>query len=92
MLWKVMRVFDFPDYFINITGQFHDGTMGRVVVGKQESISMPMNHGTKYRNVLATTLFTILLTVVLAILHQQINDGVYVRSRNDGKLFNLDRI
>ena len=34
MLWKVLRVFDGSDYFTSIIRQFHDGTMGRVVVEK----------------------------------------------------------
>ena len=81
-----------PGHFISITRQFHDGTMGRIVVGKQESNSIPMNHGTKQGCVLAPTLFTLYLTNVLIILHQQIDDGVYIRSRSDRKLFNLARL
>ena len=66
--------------------------MGRVVVGKKESNSIPMNHVTKQGCTLAPTLFTLLLTIVLTILHKQINEGVYIRSRSDGKLFNLARL
>lgn len=92
MLWKVLRVFGCPDRFINIIRQFHEGTMGRVVVGKQESSSIQMNHGTKQGCVLAPTLFTLFLTIVLEILHQQVDDGIYIRTRSDGKLFNLARL
>ena len=66
--------------------------MGRIVVGKQESSSIPMNHGTKQGCVLAPTLFTLYLTNVFIILHQQIDDSVNVRSRSDRKLFNIARL
>ena len=92
MLWKVLRVFGCLGHFISIFRQFHDGTMGRVAVGKPESKSIPMNHGTKQGCVLALTLFTLFLTFVLTILHQQNDDGNYIRSRSDGKLFNLAQL
>ena len=41
---------------------------------------------------LAPTLFTLFLTIVFTILHGTIDDGVYIRTRNDGKLFNLARL
>ena len=92
MFCKVLRVFACPDHFKNIFRQFLDGTMGRVVVGKQESNSIQMNHGTKQGCVLAPMLFTLFLTTILTILQLQIDVGAYFPSRSDGKLFNTARL
>ena len=86
------KFFGCPDHFISLTRQFHYGTIGRDVVGKQESNSIPMNHGTKQGCVLTQRLFMLFLTFLLTILHQQIDDGVYIRSRSDGNLSNLARL
>ena len=91
MLWKVLCVFSGPDHFISTISQIHDETMSRVDVGKQDSNSIPMNHGTKQGCMLVITLFTLFLTVVLIILHHQIDESVYIRSRCYGKLFNIAR-
>ena len=92
MLWKVLKLFGCPDDFIEIIPQFHVGTRGRISVGKKESEPIEVNHGTKQGCVLSPTLLTLFLTVVLMVLHQDIDDGVFVRSRTDGKLFNLARL
>ena len=92
MLWKVLKLFGCPDDFIEIIRQFHIGTRGRVTVGNKESEPIEVNHGTKQGCVLAPTLFTLFLTTVLLILHQEIEEGVFIRSRTDSKLFNLARL
>ena len=92
MLWKVLKLFGCPDHLIDIIRQFHEGTKGRVMLGTQMSEDIEVNHGTKQGCVLAPTLFTLFLTVVLTTLHQEIQEGVYIRTRSDGKLFNLARL
>ena len=77
-LWKILRVFGRPHRFVKIVSEFHAGFKGRVV-----SEEMQMNHGTKQGCVLAPTLFTLFLTLVLMVLHQIINEGVYIRTRGD---------
>ena len=92
MLWRVLKLFGCPEHLTEIIRQFHEGTKGRVLVGTQVSEDIEVNHGTKQGCVLAPTLFTLFLTVVLTILHQEVQDGVYIRTRTDGKLFNLARL
>ena len=92
MLWKVLALFGCPASLIQIIKEFHDGTKGRVVVGARESEAIEVGHGTKQGCVLAPTLFTLFLTVVLTILHQEIQEGVYIYTRSDGGLFNLARL
>ena len=92
LLWRVLEAFGCPPRLAKIIREFHDGTKGRVVVGNDESTEISVCHGTKQGCVLAPTLFSIFLTVVLLVLHQETNDGIYVRHRTDGKLFNLSRL
>ena len=92
MLWKVLKIFGCTETFVDIIRQFHDGTRGKVMVGTELSDHIDVNHGTKQGCVLAPTLFTLFLTIVLTILHQEVQEGVYIRTRSDGKLFNLARL
>ena len=92
MLWRVLRRFGCPEHFVRMIEQFHTGAKGRVVVGQQESDQLDVNHGTKQGCVLAPTLFTLFLTTVLVSLHQELGNGIFVRTRADGKLFNLARL
>ena len=92
MLWKVLEAFGCPPRLVKITREFHDGTKGRVSVGNEESDDFRVSHGTKQGCVLAPTLFSIFLTVVLLILHEETSDGIYVRHRTSGGLFNLGRL
>ena len=91
-LWKVLRIFGCPDHFVELVKQFHEGTIGRVTVGNRESDEIRVNHGTKQGCVLAPTLFTLFLTTVLLQLWQEIHEGVFIRTRAEGKLFNLARL
>ena len=92
MLWRVLRRFGCPEHFVRMIEQFHTGAKGRVVVRQQESDQLDVNHGTKQGCVLAPTLFTLFLTTVLVSLHQELGNGIFVRTRADGKLFNLARL
>ena len=92
MLWKVLAAFGCPPRFVKLIQEFHEGAKGRVAIGSEETGEVQVNHGTKQGCVLAPALFTLFLTVVLTILHQETDEGVYVRTRMDGKLFNLARL
>ena len=92
MLWKTLKIFGCPEVLVDIVQQFHDGTRGKVMVGSQLSDGIDVNHGTKQGCVLAPTLFTLFLTIVITILHEEVQEGVYIRTRSDGKLFNLARL
>ena len=92
MLWKILRIFGCPDHFVELVKQFHEGTIGRVIVGNRESDEIRVNHGTKQGCVLAPTLFTLFLTTVLLQLRQEIHEGVFIHTRADGRLFNIARL
>ena len=92
LLWKVLQRFGCPDHLVEMIKLFHDGMGGRVVVGGQETERFNITHGTKQGCVLAPTLFSLFLTVVLLIMNREIEDGIFINTRSDGQLFRLSRL
>ena len=90
-LWKVLEIC--PEKLVNIIQQLHVDMKAQVSVGNDPSDEFPVNHGVKQGCVLAPTLFSLYLTAVLDTLDQTISQkGVLLRTRMDGKLFNLARL
>ena len=92
LLWKVLRAFGCPEHLVDMVRLFHDGAEGRVVVAGRESEKFNITHGTKQGCVLAPTLFSLFLTVVLLKMSTEDENGVHITTRSDGKLFNLARL
>jgi hypothetical protein len=91
-LWRVMERVGCPPKFIKITRSFHDGMYARVMDHGQLSDPFSISNGVKQGCVLAPTLFSILFSALLSDAFVNSNDGVYVRYRYDGGLFNLRRL
>ena len=51
--------------------------------------SFPISIGVKQRCVLAPTLFSIFFSIMLREAKENLPDGIYIRFRTDGSLFNL---
>ena len=64
----------------------------QVRMGNSISDPFAVTQVVKQRCVLAATLFMLYLTAVLELSPQHLYEGVYIRTRFDGKLFNLSRI
>ena len=62
------------------------------MVGSEPSEVFEVEHGVKQGCVFAPTLFSLFLTAVLDTVKVDLNAGVYIRTRADGKLFNLARL
>ena len=92
LLWKILRTFGGLEHFVDMVEFFHDGAGGRVAVGCKESERFNITHGTKEGCVLAPTLFSLFLSVVLLKMSSEIEHGVFITTRSDGKLFNLARL
>ena len=89
-LWKIMVKFGFPTKFVAMVRQFQDGTcMFARVQNDEFSNPFPVTNGAKQGCVLALTLFSMMFSAVLTSAFQ---DGVPMRYRFDGKLFNLRRV
>ena len=91
-LWKILEAYGFPDKLVNIIKQFHFQMKALVSVGGVPSDAFVVNHGVKQGCVLAPTLFSLYLTAVLETMNAGLNGGVFLRTRTDGKLFNLARL
>ena len=87
-LWKIMAKFGCPAKFIAMVRQFHVGMLARVQNDGEFSDPFPVTNGVKQGCVLASTLFSMMLTDAF----QDGDNGIPIRYCFDGKLFNLRRL
>ena len=91
-LWKIMTKFRCPAKFIAMVRQFHDGMLARVQNDGEFSDPFPATNGVKQGCVLASTLFNMMFSAMLTDAFQDSDNGIPIRYRFDGKLFNLRRL
>ncbi|CAI9610076.1 unnamed protein product [Staurois parvus] len=87
-----MSKFGYPERFILMIGNFHDGMMAHVLDNGEASEAFPVTNGVKQGCVLAPTLFSIMFSCMLSDTFQNSPLGVSLRYRTNGKLFNLRRL
>ena len=75
-----------------MVGQFHDGMMARVVEDDIMSEPFPVKNGAKQGCVLAPSLFRVPFAAMLWDAFKNLNPGIWIRFRNDEKMFNLRRL
>ena len=86
-LWKLMAKFGCPAKFIAMVQQFHDGMLARVQTAGEFSNPFPVTNGIKQGCVLASTLFSMMFSVMLTDAFQDGDKGIPIRYRFNGKLF-----
>ena len=91
-LWKIMAKIGCPARFIAMVRQFHDGMLARIQNDGESSDPFPVTNGVKQGCVLASTLFSMMFSAVLTDAFQDGDNGIPIRYRFDGKLFNLRRL
>ena len=91
-LWKITAKFGCPAKFIAMVRQFHDGMLARVQNDGEFSDPFPVTNGVKQGCVLASTLFSTMFSAMLTDAFQDGDNGIPIRYRFDGKLFNLGRL
>ena len=72
--------------------QFHGGMLARVQNNGEFSDPFPVKNGVKQGCVLASTLFSMMFSAMLTDAFQDGDNGIPIRYRFDGKLFNLKRL
>ena len=92
MLWKVLEILGCPRKFVNIVKDLHINMKAKVSVSGSISDDFEVKNGVKQGDPAAPTYFTLFLTAILNLLAQATQEGVYIRTRSDGKLFNLSRL
>ena len=88
-LWKIMAKFGCPDKFVAMVRQFHNGMQASVQHDGEHSASFPVTNGVKQGCVLASTLFSMVFTVVLKDAYREGRVGVDFHFWTDGKLFKI---
>ena len=93
-LWQILERLGCPPKFMNMITQLHENQVGQIRLNSDLSEPFPIANGVKQGCVLAPTLFSIFFTMMLqqATADLDEDDGIYVRYRTDGSLFNLRRL
>ena len=91
-LWKIMAKTGGPAKFIAMVRQFHDGTLARVQNDGEFSDPFLVKNGVKQGCVLALTLFSMMFSAMLIDAFQDGDNGIPIKFRFDGKLFNPRRL
>ena len=72
--------------------QFYDGMLERVQNDGEFSDPFPVTNGIKQGCVLASTLVSMMLSALLTDAFQDCDNGIHIRYRFNGNLFNLRRL
>ena len=92
MTRKILARLDCPPKFLTILRQLHEGQQGHVKHNGTLSDSFPISNGVKQGCVLASTLFSVFFSIMLREAKDDLPDGIYIRFRTDGSVFNLRRL
>lgn len=91
-LWTVLERIGCPPKFVTIIRLFHEGMTGQVLSNGNVTDTFEIRNGVKQGCVLAPILFNVFFTCMLSHAVRDLDQGVYVRYRLDGSLFDLRRL
>ena len=93
-LWLILERLGCPPKFLQMVIQLHENQRCQARLNGDLSEPFPISNGVKQGCVLAPTLFSIFFSMMLKQATEDLDDdeGVYVRYRLDGSLFNLRRL
>ena len=91
-LWVILSKLGCLTKFVNLIRQFHDDKTGQVLSDREASEPFSISNGVKQGCVLAPVLFSLFFTSVLNHALRDLEQGVYLRFRLDGFLFDLLRL
>ena len=90
-LWKILGKLGCPDHFVKLIRSFHDEMEVSVNVGGTLTDPFKVETGVKQGDLIAPTLFSVFFSIVLNDAFRDCNQGIYIRYRSSGKLFNIRR-
>ncbi|BHF60827.1 hypothetical protein SprV_0100379500 [Sparganum proliferum] len=91
-LWNIMQKFGFPERFIEMVRQLHDGMMARVTDNETVSEAFAVSNGVKQGCVLAPILFSLMFSAMLMDAYRDERPGIRIAYRTDGHLLNQRRM
>ena len=91
-LFQLLKKIGCPPKLHSIIESFHTDMQSIVCFNGATSDPFPINSGVKQGCVLAPTLFGIFLSMLLFHAFKDNEDGIYLHTRSDGKLYNLARL
>ena len=91
-LFKILPLIGCPPKLLSFLESFHNNMHGTVRFDGNMSEAFNIRSGVKQGCVLAPTLFGVFFSVLLKHAFRTTNAGIFLRSRTDGKLFNLARL
>lgn len=91
-LWIVLSKLGCPDKFVRLLRLLHDNMTCCVTANGVQSEYFSVNCGVKQGCVLAPTLFALYFAVVVREALQHLSEGIRIRFRTTGGLFNLSRL
>ena len=90
--WQIMEKFGCPRKSTALVRQLHDGMRATVLDNGDTSDSFPVTNEVKQDCVLAPTLFSMVFAAMLHDASQDNDDGIQLKYRTDGGVFNLRRL
>ena len=91
-LWLVLRKCGCPPKFVNMVKSLHADMKARVNFGGALSEPFSVDNGVKQGDLSAPTLFAIYFAAMLFIALADSTDGIYIRYRTSGSVFDLSRL
>ena len=88
-LWRILSRIGCSPYFLTILQQLHTGKKGQLKHKGELSNLFPIEIGARQGCVLAPTLFATFFAMMLCEAKDDLRDGIYIRFRADGGMFNL---
>ena len=91
-LFHLLEKIGCPQKLLKVVMSFHEDMKGSVLFDGSSSAVFPIKSGVKQGCVLAPTLFGIFFSLLLSHAFSESEDGEFLHTRSDGKLFNLSRL
>ena len=91
-LFKTLKKITCPPTLLSIILSFHENTHSTINFDCTSSQFFKIASGVKQGSILAPTPYGIFFSTLLQYAFQDSQEGVYLHTRSDGKLFNLERL